>query len=151
MKKLIAILFVIVLFTSCSALELPAPKALYEEITENIDIGEMYDLSDEMLEDVTGITSDLYTEAIYMTYGTGISPEEIIIIKAVDSASLTKIQEKLEKRLAYIKKSAENYLVEELPTIEKAVIRQDGLTLSLIVSSKVEEITELYNSYKKVA
>ncbi len=148
MKRLTLLLLSLFLLVSCSAgNEFPSPTELYAEISESVEIGEMYDLTDEMLEDVIGITSDLYVEAVYMNYGTGISPEEIVIVKAKDEASAQAVKEKLEKRLAYIKKSAENYLIEEMPIIEKAFILHNGLTLSLIVSSRSDEIKELFNSY----
>ncbi len=147
MKK--ALIIILALFlTACTADEFPSPAELYAEISESVEIGEMYDLADEMLEDVVGISPDSYTEAVYMTYGTGISPEEIIIVRAKDSDYAITVKEKLDKRLAYIRKSAENYLIEELPIIEKAVIRQDGLTLSLIVSEKSAEIEKIYESCK---
>lgn len=148
MKRLTVFFLFVLLLVSCSTKrELPTPTELYAEISDSIEIGEMYDLADEMLEDVIGIAPELYVEAVCMSCGNGISPEEIIIVKATDENSAKTVHEKLEKRLAYIKKSAENYLIEEMPIVEKAFVRQDGLTLSLIVSSRSEEIKEFFNNY----
>lgn len=144
MKRLLLI-FMLVFIVSCGEIESPDPHKLYDEISQNVSLGEMYDMTDEMLEDTIGITSDLYDSAVYMTPGTGISPEELIIVKAADTNSAERVEELLQNRLAYIKKCAENYLIEEMPIIEKAVIRRDGLTVSLIVSSMSAEIVEIYN------
>ena len=149
MKKLFVLLLLIFVLSSCTPnkLNLPTPIDLFEKISEDAAITRMYDMTDEMLEDVIGISPEIYSSAIYMTPGTGISPEEIIIVKGNTEADADFIEEKLNKRLAYIKKSAENYLIEEMPMIEKAVIRRDGLTVSLIVSPVVDDIIEIYDNY----
>lgn len=149
MKKLFVLLVLILVFTSCTSYKpsLPSPTDLFEEISEDAGITYMYDMTDEMLEDVIGISPEIYSDAIYMTPGTGISPEEVIIVIGNTDDDADFIEEKLNKRLAYIEKSAENYLIEEMPMIEKAVIRRDGLTVSLIVSPNVDAISEVYNKY----
>ncbi|MBE6651539.1 MAG: DUF4358 domain-containing protein [Ruminococcaceae bacterium] len=149
MKKLLIIALLIFAFTSCSTKKeaFPLPHDLFEEISEKTKLAEMYDMTDEMLEDVVGITPDIYSDAVYMTSSNGMSSEEIIIVKGNTEDDADVIEEKLGKRLNYIKKSAENYLIEEMPIIEKAVIRRDGLTVSLIVSPKVDKIIEIYKNY----
>ena len=150
MKRSLSLLFISLILVSCSSgpLELPSPPDLFEVIAERVGITDMYDLSDEMLEDVIGIPSESCESAVYMTPGTGISPEVIIIVKANTAEDVDLIEEKLEKRLAYVRKSAENYLIEEMPMIDKAVLRRDGLTVSLIISPKVSEINAVYDEYK---
>lgn len=149
MKKLFVLLLLVFILVSCTVdkSELPSPTELFSEISEDAGITYMYDMTDEMLEDVVGIAPDVYSDAVYMTPGTGISPEEVIIVKGNTEADADLIEEKLNKRLTYIKKSVENYLIEEMPMIEKAVIRRDGLTVSLIVSPNVQGIIEIYDKY----
>lgn len=144
MKRLIFLLLAVLLL-SCGEAQLPDPAVLYEQIATDVELDEMYDLADEMLEDTLGITKDLYDSAVYMTPGTGISPEELIIIKTISDESAKKVEELLNNRLDYIKKSAENYLIEEMPIIERAMIRRDGLTVSFIVSARSEEIEAVFD------
>lgn len=150
MKRLFILIAAALMLVSCAEEKkvLPQPAALFEEISKVADVQEMFDVSEEMLEDVIGISPELYDSAVYMISGTGVSPEEIIIVRAKTKEDADTVKEKLEKRLSYIKKSAENYLIEEMPTIEKAVIRQDDLTVSLIVSKQVDTIVAVYKEYK---
>ena len=53
------------------------------------------------------------------------------------SAQTTK---KLDEYLEYREKAAQVYLTENMPVIQAAVVRQDGLTVSLILAPEVDDI-----------
>ncbi|MDR1639286.1 MAG: DUF4358 domain-containing protein [Clostridiales bacterium] len=146
----LAILAAMLLLPSCASkeLNLPEPAELFESVKAKVELPEMDEVSGEYLNESTGVEEAEYSSAVHYILSAGLAPDEIVIIKAKDSQTAGAIKEKLDKRLAYKEKSAENYLTEYLPVIKKGLVRRDGLTVSLIVSEKVEEIEEVYDSFK---
>ena len=124
----------------------PDPRELFAAMEEQLSLPELVDMTGEYLEMGVGIQASSYDSAVYYLPADGTLPDEIAIIRAVDSRQADAVQSALEERLAYKEKSAQNYLTENLPVIQRGVIRRDGLTISLIVSEQVEEIEELFDS-----
>lgn len=148
--KLWVVPLIPVLLASCAGktAELPAPQALFEEIQQRVELPEMVDLAEELLLDSTGIEEESYDSAVCCLLSEGMGPDEIIIVKAADDKAADNIQEKLRARLDYKEAAAQVYLTEYMPLIQEGVVRRDGLTVSLIVSEKVEEIVQIYDQYQ---
>ena len=150
MKKIAIFLCVLILvLASCreKTVDLPIPAELFAEIDAVVELSEMVDVSEDFLETNLGVMPDDYSAAVYYIVSIGASCEEIIIIRAADEEKAEEIEEKLSSRLAYVEKSAGNYLTEYLPMISSAVIRRDGLTVSLIISDHVAEIEAVFDRY----
>ena len=148
-RCLLALWVLALLFVSaCGSEETvsPDPQELFAAMEEQLSLPELVDMTDEYLEMGVGIQASSYDSAVYYLPEGGIVPDEIAIIRAVDSQQADAIQSALEERLAYKEKSAQVYLTENMPVIQQGVIRRDGLTISLIVSEQVEEIEELFDS-----
>lgn len=144
---IIAILLILLL-SACGAAELPEPQALLDEIRERVALPEFTLLPGDYLEDYTGIAQDDYESAVYCLRSEGLSPDEIAILRAKDSAAAAEIEAKLRARLERKETEAQGYLTEFLPVIREGVVRRDGLTVSLIVSDKVAEIEAVYDRYR---
>lgn len=150
MKKLLIIILVISLFSlaSCkSEKDLPAPAELFAAIESEIGETGMIDLADEMLEIDTGISPDQYSSAVYCLSMAGNSPEEIIIIAAVDAENAKDIEAKLTARFENKSEAVKKYLTEYQTVVNSTVVRRDGLTVSLICSESVDKIVEVYGKY----
>ncbi len=152
LKKFIAIFLpVFILFlTSCSGLntvELPEPSELFAEIESKVQLLEMVSVPGDYLKSNTGIDAESYSSMVYYLPFGGMSPEEIIIIRAVDEIAADDIQKKLEVLLADKEMAAQNYLTENMPVIKEGFVRRDGLTISLIISEQSAQIAEIYNYY----
>ena len=150
MKKLLIIILVISLFSlaSCrSEKDLPAPAELFDAIESEIGETGMIDLADEMLEIDTGISPDQYSSAVYCLSMAGNSPEEIIIIAAVDAENAKDIEAKLTARFENKSEAVKKYLTEYQTVVNSTVVRRDGLTVSLICSESVDKIVEVYGKY----
>ena len=125
--------------------ESPEPAKLYAAICEHADLPEdMADMTGELLEDATGISPEMYESAVYCLVETGLTPDEIAIVKADDEESAGEIQNLLEKRLAYKRKAAENYLTEFMPVLKAGTVRRDGLTVSLLVTEDMEGVLSAF-------
>lgn len=149
MFKWAVTILTLVILTACSVdnVGLPNPDDLFAEIINTVSMPEMIDVSEEYLAPIIGIDTNDYDAAVYYLLSEGMGPDEIAIIKAKDDKSANDILEKLKKRLEYKEKSAQIYLTEYMPIIQDGVVRRDNLTISLIVSDKVPEILEVYDSY----
>jgi hypothetical protein len=150
MKKLILLILTVSLIclASCSAeKELPAPSDLFSAIESEIGSLSMVDLADEMLEGDTGISPDQYSSAVYCLSMAGNSPEEIIIVAAIDAENAKDIEAKLNARFENKAEAVKKYLTEHQTVVNSTVVRRDGLTVSLICSEQVDKIVEIYGKY----
>jgi len=152
MKKLSFILCLLLLVPlGCSRSErtqLPAPAALFDEISTAAQLPAMTDVAADFLETDTGIDPAACDGAVYFLLELGTAPDEIIIVRAKTEADAADIMTRLENRLAYKEESAQVYLTEYLPMIQNGVVRRDGLTVSLIVSDQMEAILKVYDNYQ---
>jgi len=153
-KIAVCLFFALFMLTSCeknkieskSPAELPEPSEIYAAIVKTAELPEMVELPQELFPYYYGIESDWFDSAVSYTCLDVLQPDEIVIVRAVSENAADDITEKLEARLAYKKKSAENYLPETIPFIRDGVIRQDGLTVSLLVSGEIDAIIRVYNN-----
>lgn len=147
-KRLILFMFICVFaLTGCKkeAVPLPAPEYLYGMIAKSVELPEMIDLPLELFTDYYGINLDWVESAVSYSSVDATLPDEIVIVKAVDENAAVEIKAKLEARLECKEKSAENYFVETVPTIRDGVVRQDGLTVSLLVTKDMDAVSEAYD------
>lgn len=124
----------------------PDPQAVFSALEEQVALPELVDMTDEYLEMGLGIDPNSWDSAVCYLPVDGTQPDEIIMVRATDSDKADDIRSKLEDRLGYKEKSAQLYLTENMPVIEAGVVRQDGLTVSLIVSEQAEEICGVLDS-----
>lgn len=148
MKKALPILFLLAaLLSGCGAQtrELPPPAELFAAIQDEVDLPEMVDTAETDLEALTGVDPALCDGAVCFRLREGTAPDEIIIVQGRDSEAAERIEELLENRLAYKQESGRLYLTQHQPMLRSGVVRRDGLTVSLIVSSQAEEIARIYD------
>lgn len=146
MRRIIVLMISLaLLLSSCASKALPAPKELFDTITESVDLCEMTDVTADYLMSMLGIDSSECDGAVYMIPTSEISQEELVIIRAKDSISADSIKAALTARLDYLRDSVKRYLTEYQSLMNSGVVRMDGLTVSLIISEKVEEIEAVYN------
>ncbi|MDR2665575.1 MAG: DUF4358 domain-containing protein [Oscillospiraceae bacterium] len=147
--KLFALAVLLPSLASCAkeAPELPAPHSIYAAITDAVDMPEMVEMTQGEMLDYLGLASSDYSDFSYYTALNATQPDEVAIIAATDGDAAGRIEQKLSDRLDYKTKSAENYLPENIPIIDKAVIRRDGLTVSMLVSADAEIMAAVYDSF----
>lgn len=149
MKKYLPILLLLTMILSgcrSETQELPPPTELFAAIQAKVELPKMVDTAETDLEALTGIESDTYDSAVCYRLYEGTAPDEIIIVHARDNEMSREIQLLLEKRLGYKRESGELYLTEYQPMLRDGVVRLDGLTVSLIVSERADEIVQIYNA-----
>lgn len=151
-KKILClgILFILIL-TGCSkkTAELPEPDVIYSAVVDAAGLSEMIEFTPEELRDIIGIEPDDYTDYAAYQSSWGMSPDEIIIVRAVDESKAKDIEETLKSRVEHKRKSSEVYLTENLPIIDDAVVQRDGTTVTMLIAENIEAVQSAYEKLKK--
>ena len=86
-------------------------------------------------------------KTIYVS--TGYTPEEIVVIEAVDSAAAAKIAESLKTRVEDQRAAFENYIPEEMPKLTDPPIRTQGNYAVMIISGDDAAASALIDEFFK--
>jgi hypothetical protein len=78
---------------------------------------------------------------------TGATAEEIALFKAADESAALRIKEAAEKRIQNQILSYESYVPAEVPKLENAVVRQEGVFVFYVTSNDSEKVDGIINSY----
>ena len=87
----------------------------------------------EDLYDLTGISPEDYSEALFLRDRDTLSGREAILIRAKDAQAVQRIKEALEHYLSQRKEETRNYLPNAYRLLCDAAVQYDGLTVSLLV------------------
>lgn len=118
--------------------------AVKSEMITKFNVTDSVDFSTELLLNMYGIKAEEVAEvAGYMTL-TGVFPEEVIMIKAVDEEAKTAVISALEKRIAEVRVQSQNYDAENYALAQKCGVKNDGLYVTMFLSPNVEEMTSMF-------
>lgn len=121
-------------------------KNVMSEIESTVSLDNMADLSMEDLLDYYGIVENDVVQFVAKVNTSGIKSDEIVIIQAKDSDATARVKEKLDARYQSKINENTNYNIDELAVVEKGKVSVNGDYVSMIVSSEVDKITEIYNN-----
>ena len=123
--------------------------ALKDRMISDLKITDAVDLSTDMLLDVYGIdTADVVESACFMTMD-GVFPDEVVMIKAKDANAAGRVADMLKIRLEDVKKQSENYDAENYALAQKCSVQTKGVYVTLFLSPKYAEMTDLFNNAAK--
>ncbi len=122
------------------------PEEVYQAIAAVAAFPGMVEMADPYLLDNIGVKPEQYTDAVYYLVEQGTDPDEIVIVSAVDDAAAQDVQAKLEQWLARRIDGAQSYLAENLPILEAGVVRRDGNTVALLITSNIDGVQTVYDS-----
>lgn len=106
-------------------------------------------LTNDHLLNLYGIdAADVKQSACCITM-TGIFPDEVLMLEAVDSAAAARIAEKLNNRLTEVKNQSASYDPENYAIAQQCAVTTNGNYLALFISAKHPQMTEIYNGYLK--
>lgn len=150
-KYLFPAFLLTVLLSACgkSAAPVPSPNEIWTAIQAEVPLSDMTDTGSDYLESLTGIHPEQCEQAICLLPAMGNAPDEIILVQAVGEDAAQNIQQQLEDRLDYKKRSVQQYLTEYQPIVANGVVRRDGLIVSLIVSPQIDKIIQIYDGLTK--
>lgn len=84
---------------------------------------------------------DVDSMSIYCS--TGATTEEIGLFKCVDDAAAARVLEKAEARVVSQKTAYESYAPEEVPKLEDAIVKADGVFVFYIVANNYSEVNSI--------
>ena len=166
MKKIFAALFAAVIalcFCSCggtsessaqpsqgsaeAAVSAKPLKEIFEDVKTQVGIENLTELSNvRTLDRYYGITEDKVSEFAGGNNSSGVSQEEIVLIKAVDDNAAAAVEASLNDRYNSKLEQSRNYNPEQAAVIEKCKVQRDGLYVSMIVSENADRITDIYRT-----
>lgn len=149
-----AILMALTLFSGCSQTGSKTITAPTDEVAQKLmdslsfeyplnqlpedAANRLYKLEGEILEE----------QAVYVGTG-GALADEVSVWRVKDEKDAKTVQEAAEKRVENQKASFQDYVPEEMPKLEKAVIQVDGDTIIFCVSSDPEKAKEVISSFEE--
>ena len=143
-------LFVLLLalFSGCAAKEPDtALSAILSEIREETGIADGLVLTDADLLELYGIeTADVADHACLSSMN-GIFPDEILMIRAANEDALSRIREKLDRRLSEVLNQSKSYDAASYAVAQKCQVDVRGLYIALFVSAQHEDMTALYDAH----
>ena len=97
----------------------------------------------EELFDIVGVAPDDYTEFVYRTgeNDIGLVARELVLVRAKDSAALSRVKTALEKYRERRQNETRSYAPDIFAMLEKSAVTVKGLTAALIISKAGSMIT----------
>ena len=89
--------------------------------------------------------SDVVEALLYHAAGT--SKEQIVILKAIDEAAAGNMVASLKELVAQWIEADRDYAPQEVPKLEKAVLRQSGLWVILVVANDPDTAAKIVGEY----
>ena len=149
MKKiLLALLAVVMLFALTSCGNKPEEKAASTLETPLLDLvtsavpgtAEMANLPLMDLEDIIGIESSEYTEAVYLQ-STALEGGEAVVVRAVNGEAAEGVAAMLDNYLQRRMEETQNYVPEAYKLLKETSVQRKNNTVALIVTEKAAEVT----------
>ena len=156
MKKIVSILMALS-FAACSSgseeakndaqtvtVDLAAVKA---QMISELAPADPIDLQADSLLNLYGIAADDVVSAACYTTMDGAFPEEVIMVEAKDADALSRIEEKMNNRVAEVKVQSQNYDPENYAIAQKCEVQKNGNYVAMFLSPDYEALVRIYNSY----
>lgn len=148
MKKIALILAIVCLLgalSACGAAKESDPAAVVDEIISSLSIANPLDVPSERLLALYGIAAeDIAASASFTTLDGGIFPDEVVIVKAVDSAAADRVEQCLNARLESVMAQAQNYDAESLAVAQQCKVLTQGQYVALFLSPQHEAMETIF-------
>lgn len=120
---------------------------VFKTIRDKVDIKDFNEFnSGDSLDLFYGITAKQMDDYAGGINSTGTNQEEIVLIKAKDSAAAKEIRQALEKRYESKQAQNKNYNPKQAAMVEQCKPEQFDLYVTMIVSPHAAEITDIFKS-----
>lgn len=161
MKKIFSLLLVFAMlfaFASCGGKDNPSVPEItinctdsigniYLKISEEIPMEyEKFNLTANDMIDYYGIKTEKISEMIAVQDACGYK-DEIVMIKANDSAAAEEIADLLGQHIAYQKDSMKDYDAEQYKILTSSIVDIKGEYVAMFISASQDKMLEIYDSY----
>lgn len=118
-----------------------------DDLLATVPVEEPLTLSEGDMLDFFGISAERMEEFAAVTCASGITAQEIVLVKAVDEDAADAVAEKLQNRLDALAAQMEDYLPEQYEVVQACQVREDGAYVAMIVHPEHEALEALYADY----
>ncbi len=145
MKKLVPLLLALTLLGACGTTAEPEPAAVTDEIIDALSIESPLSIPLERLLALYGIeASDVAAFSCFTTLDGGIFPDEVVIVRATDSAAAGRVEACLNARLESLLAQTQNYDPESLAIAQQCRVLKNGRYVALFISPQHEAMEQIY-------
>ena len=149
MKKLICVLLSLVLLLGIAGCQSEAVEmdmqAVYEEISQSIELPQMLELDASLMLDYCGIKAADVKQAVVVICADSLRTDEIWLLEATDADAASRLMSLAEKRLKKKGEESITYSPEQYKVVEKAQLIQAGNCIALLVSPDAEAMAQVFN------
>ena len=148
MKKFVLLILALALLCvlcACGTAAEPEPTAVTDEIIATLAIESPLTIPQERLPALYGIeAADIAAYSCFTTLDGGVFPDEVVIVKATDSAAAGRVEECLNARLASLLAQTQNYDPESLAIAQQCRVQKNGNYIALFISPQHEAMEQIY-------
>lgn len=143
------VIFTVGMFTGCSSnksqtAKNPTVKEIDEKIKKAADIANLKQGDAAKLKKFYDIDNTELEDFVLYTAPSNIKADEIAILKVKDSNNVSKIKDKVSKRLENQSTSFKDYLPNEYAVIQKNVLKTKGNYIIFVISSDAQKIDNAF-------
>lgn len=125
------------------------PEDIAAKIKSTVTLTDMQPLNEADISSMYGIDLNDVKAFAGEIDSTGLRTDEFIIIEAKDSASASRILDKLQARRTQRMNEAKNYNPEGYATVQKSPVSQKGNYIYLFFSENADTMTSILNEFIK--
>ncbi len=145
-------LMLILVLTACSSDSAKTPEVtdITADMLKNLELeDEMLEIKDSILSGQYDISLDKLTSYSVYVSGSGAKADEICVMRAKSKDDAKAIKTALEQRISSQTIRYEDYIPDELPKLEDALIAEKGEYLMLAIVKDTGKAQEIFDSYFK--
>lgn len=117
-----------------------------DAIIDGLEIAEPFLLDTDALLNLYGIEGAWVDQSASFATMSGTFPDEVVLVEAVDEAAAASVAQCLQSRLDEVLVQSKSYDADNYAAAQACQVRCDGLYVSLLLSPKQAEMTEICQS-----
>lgn len=117
-----------------------------DAIIDGLEIAEPFLLDTDALLNLYGIEGAWVAQSASFATMSGTFPDEVVLVEAVDEAAAASVAQCLQSRLDEVLVQSRSYDADNYAAAQACQVRRDGLYVSLLLSPKQAEMTEICQS-----
>ena len=117
-----------------------------DAIIDGLEIAEPFLLDTDALLNLYGIEGAWVAQSASFATMSGTFPDEVVLVEAVDEAAAASVAQCLQSRLDEVLVQSKSYDADNYAAAQACQVRCDGLYVTLLLSPKQAEMTEICQS-----
>jgi len=121
----------------------PDMEAVLEEIREQVELPDMYRLTEKRILDRYGLDAGAMEQAIFLVCENGLQVDEIWLIRAADALDAQSAAAAAEEHIRQLCRETEEYLPEQYAVVREGIVLCRDEVLALFISPEADTMAEI--------